>query len=142
MAVDNPNPVVHAVQKSERKPSTPARPASSSAEDEDTREPFCAGELFDLIRDIIDPEHPYTLEQLKVVRSTHAPTLTRPRSKASRSLAVAAVFLRVWGGLVLAEDIAKEPACGPFTDPTPEARPNCTGRFRSCRAAGGGSTTR
>jgi hypothetical protein len=64
MTVDNPNPVVHAVQ-TDRK--SKPRPVVDD-EDEEAREPFCAGELFDLIRDIIDPEHPYTLEQLKVVR--------------------------------------------------------------------------
>jgi hypothetical protein len=32
------------------------------------RDPFTAGEVFDIIRNIQDPEHPLTLEQLNVVR--------------------------------------------------------------------------
>ena len=74
MTVDNPNPVVHAVQ-TDRK--SKPRPVVTD-EDEGAREPFCAGELFDLIRDIIDPEHPYTLEQLKVVRGYVHPRIHRP----------------------------------------------------------------
>lgn len=36
--------------------------------DDSTRDEFTASELFDLIRNINDPEHPLTLEQLNVVR--------------------------------------------------------------------------
>lgn len=34
---------------------------------EDEREPIDALEVFEHLRDITDPEHPYTLEQLNVV---------------------------------------------------------------------------
>lgn len=37
--------------------------------DDSVPDPIDARELFDLIRDIQDPEHPLTLEQLNVVRS-------------------------------------------------------------------------
>mmetsp|Transcript_1563 Transcript_1563/g.2395 ORF Transcript_1563/g.2395 Transcript_1563/m.2395 type:complete len:161 (+) Transcript_1563:3435-3917(+) len=56
----NENPTVYAVQRASR---------SYSVEDildEDSCEPFDAEEVFDLIRDIQDPEHPLTLEQLNV----------------------------------------------------------------------------
>lgn len=33
----------------------------------DGREPIDAAEIFEHIRDIVDPEHPYSLEQLNVV---------------------------------------------------------------------------
>ncbi|KAH7729220.1 Protein F45G2.10 [Aphelenchoides avenae] len=36
--------------------------------DEDVADPVDAREVFDYIRDINDPEHPYTLEQLNVVQ--------------------------------------------------------------------------
>lgn len=35
--------------------------------DPDTRDPFDSREVFDLIRNINDPEHPLTLEELSVV---------------------------------------------------------------------------
>lgn len=35
-------------------------------EEEETRDAFTAEEVFDLIRNLNDPEHPLTLEQLKV----------------------------------------------------------------------------
>jgi hypothetical protein len=37
--------------------------------DESEREPIDAVEIFDHIRDIADPEHPYSLEQLNVVET-------------------------------------------------------------------------
>ena len=36
--------------------------------DESVEDPIDSWEIFDLIRDINDPEHPYTLEQLNVVQ--------------------------------------------------------------------------
>lgn len=36
--------------------------------DDDHEDPFDAREIFDLIKDIKDPEHPLTLEELNVVR--------------------------------------------------------------------------
>lgn len=36
--------------------------------DESVEDPIDSGEIFDYIRDINDPEHPYTLEQLNVVQ--------------------------------------------------------------------------
>lgn len=38
---------------------------------EEEREPIDAGEVYDYIKDIKDPEYPYTLEQLDVVREEH-----------------------------------------------------------------------
>ena len=35
--------------------------------DDDVSDPFDTREIFDLLRDINDPEHPLTLEQLNVV---------------------------------------------------------------------------
>ena len=35
--------------------------------DDDTIDPFTSEEIFDLVRDIQDPEHPLTLEQLNVL---------------------------------------------------------------------------
>ncbi|KAF8073216.1 AE7 [Scenedesmus sp. PABB004] len=59
-ALINPNPVVH-----ERKARRARAPPAAAAPD--GREPIDAGEVYDHIRDIVDPEHPYTLEQLQVV---------------------------------------------------------------------------
>ena len=55
----NAEPVVHArrVLRRER-----ARPLE---EDDETREPFDALEVFGHLREICDPEHPHTLEQAR-----------------------------------------------------------------------------
>eukprot|EP00887_Chlorella_sp_A99_P006928 scaffold2.g6928.t1 len=62
-ALINPSPVVYAV---ERKPSRKAQ-GRREEDGEDIREPIDALEVFEHIRDIVDPEHPYSLEQLHVV---------------------------------------------------------------------------
>ncbi|GIL65309.1 hypothetical protein Vafri_19117 [Volvox africanus] len=59
----NPNPIVHE-RKSTVRIKSGQRTEASAAEG---REPIDALEIFDHIRDINDPEHPYTLEQLNVV---------------------------------------------------------------------------
>lgn len=59
----NPNPVVHERRTTARSKN---RDATCPAFD-DEREPIDALEIFEHIRDINDPEHPYTLEQLNVV---------------------------------------------------------------------------
>ncbi|KAJ7516014.1 hypothetical protein O6H91_22G038700 [Diphasiastrum complanatum] len=56
----NANPVVH-----ERKARSVRQP--TSAHDDLAVEPIDSLEVFDHVRDIKDPEHPYTLEQLNVV---------------------------------------------------------------------------
>mmetsp|Transcript_4879 Transcript_4879/g.6614 ORF Transcript_4879/g.6614 Transcript_4879/m.6614 type:complete len:164 (+) Transcript_4879:104-595(+) len=60
----NPNPVVHDVTSTLRK----RERIVLDPENEFEREDFDAAELYDHVRDIIDPEHPYTLEQLHVVK--------------------------------------------------------------------------
>lgn len=45
----------------------PSRIVTKSDLDPACRDPFDAREIFDLIRDINDPEHPLTLEELNVV---------------------------------------------------------------------------
>eukprot|EP00879_Flechtneria_rotunda_P007017 GHRR01007366.1.p1 GENE.GHRR01007366.1~~GHRR01007366.1.p1 ORF type:complete len:161 (+),score=43.57 GHRR01007366.1:223-705(+) len=57
-ALINPNPVIH-----ERRIRRQRKIAAST----DGREPIDPSEVFEHIRDITDPEHPYTLEQLNVV---------------------------------------------------------------------------
>uniref|UniRef100_A0ACD5UU24 Uncharacterized protein n=2 Tax=Avena sativa TaxID=4498 RepID=A0ACD5UU24_AVESA len=60
MGLINANPVVH--EKKERR--TREAPGNT---DENAVEPIDQLEIFDHIRDIKDPEHPYSLEELKVV---------------------------------------------------------------------------
>jgi len=58
---DNINPQIHqSVTPRIRNP-------NPSELDNNIRDPFDAREIFDLIRDINDPEHPLTLEDLRVV---------------------------------------------------------------------------
>ncbi|CAO2819686.1 unnamed protein product [Amaranthus hypochondriacus] len=57
----NENPIVY--EKKERQ----SRQPSSSVGDEYTVDQIDELEIFDYIRDIKDPEHPYSLEELKVV---------------------------------------------------------------------------
>ncbi|XP_050226148.1 protein AE7 [Mercurialis annua] len=59
----NPNPVVY--QKSESR--VRSTRSDSAAVDEYAVEPIDQLEIFDHIRDIKDPEHPYSLEELKVI---------------------------------------------------------------------------
>lgn len=48
---------------------TPLQPRVTTIDenDPDVSDPFDSREVFDLVRDINDPEHPLTLEQLNVV---------------------------------------------------------------------------
>jgi len=58
--LENPNPIVHQIATIERK--------QGIFDDEDAREDIDNLEIFDLIRNINDPEHPLTLEQLNVTQ--------------------------------------------------------------------------
>ncbi|KAK9765207.1 MIP18 protein galla-2 [Basidiobolus ranarum] len=61
----NANPVIHA-------PKTKVeRVFRLEEEDESTQDPFDEQEIFELIKNINDPEHPLTLEQLNVVQQDH-----------------------------------------------------------------------
>eukprot|EP01023_Acetabularia_acetabulum_P020166 TRINITY_DN203_c0_g2_i1.p2 TRINITY_DN203_c0_g2~~TRINITY_DN203_c0_g2_i1.p2 ORF type:complete len:163 (+),score=20.32 TRINITY_DN203_c0_g2_i1:142-630(+) len=60
----NPNPVVHARRVTNKRLRVQLQ---ENADDENSREPIDTLEVFEHIRDITDPEHPYTLEQLNVV---------------------------------------------------------------------------
>jgi len=57
--IDNVNPKTYEVSKDREKGDTDY--------DDSVTDPVDAREIFDLIRDINDPEHPLTLEQLNVV---------------------------------------------------------------------------
>ena len=58
---DNLNPVIH------EKTTPRFRIKTEDELDNNVRDPFDQREIFDLIRDINDPEHPLTLEDLHVV---------------------------------------------------------------------------
>jgi len=60
MELINPNPIVYAVKELKRETPLPLG--------DDDIEHFDAFEIFELIRRINDPEHPLTLEQLKVAQ--------------------------------------------------------------------------
>ncbi|CAJ0598121.1 unnamed protein product [Cylicocyclus nassatus] len=59
--LENANPQIFTVKSRERA-------NTSDLMDESVEDPIDALEVFELIRDINDPEHPYTLEQLNVVQ--------------------------------------------------------------------------
>ncbi|TKR67897.1 hypothetical protein L596_023974 [Steinernema carpocapsae] len=61
MVLENASPIVYSVVRRERK-------ISPEDYDENIVDPIDALEVFDHIRDINDPEHPLTLEQLNVVQ--------------------------------------------------------------------------
>lgn len=61
----NENPTIYRREKVAQKYESPADI------DEHTRDEFDSQEVFELIRDIQDPEHPLTLEQLNVVQSSN-----------------------------------------------------------------------
>jgi hypothetical protein len=58
---DNAAPTIFAVK-------TRSRELTAKDFDESIEDPIDSLEVFDYIRDINDPEHPYTLEQLNVVQ--------------------------------------------------------------------------
>jgi hypothetical protein len=58
--LENANPRLHVI--------TDKRPFSPSDADDNVTDDFDEREIFDLIRNINDPEHPLTLEQLDVVK--------------------------------------------------------------------------
>ena len=70
--LENANPTLHTVLGS--------RDASDADWDDSITDPFDVREIFDLIRDINDPEHPLTLEQLNVVTEEQI-TVDDSRSK-------------------------------------------------------------
>ncbi|BAT99672.1 hypothetical protein VIGAN_10117000 [Vigna angularis var. angularis] len=57
----NANPIIY--EKKERR----TRTSLTALQDEYAAEPIDQQEIFDHIRDIKDPEHPYSLEELKVI---------------------------------------------------------------------------
>ena len=59
----NPAPVVHRKRASTRS-SALQKSRQDAEEDENVRDPFDAEEVFEHIKDINDPEHPYSLEQV------------------------------------------------------------------------------
>merc|ERR1712167_22119 len=61
----NPNPTVYEVYTGRKEV------ASAADDDDETRDPIDAAEVFDMVRDITDPEHPMSLEQLKVVSADY-----------------------------------------------------------------------
>lgn len=67
----NPNPVIHARRHTRRRGAAGDPPACGAAGAPSGREPIDALEVFEHLRDITDPEHPYTLEQLNVLDEDH-----------------------------------------------------------------------
>lgn len=67
----NPNPVVHARRRTARRRvrvgSGEGAISSGDGNVSSPREPIDSLEVFEHLRDITDPEHPYSLEQLGVV---------------------------------------------------------------------------
>ncbi|KAL5290318.1 FAM96B family protein [Megaselia abdita] len=62
MEVENINPSVYSKAKQ--------RAHTAADDDENLTDPFDTREIFDLIKNINDPEHPLTLEQLHVVQES------------------------------------------------------------------------
>jgi len=82
----NPNPVIYTTS-SHAQLTAP----SASLTDVEASDPFSTNEIFDLVRDINDPEHPVTLEQLHVVRPEHIYFVQDSRVTSSFSLKSAVV---------------------------------------------------
>src|SRR3989338_3431257 len=61
----NPNPQIHQTSAKRRERTEEEK---RREEEEETRDEIDALEVFDLLKDINDPEHPLTLEQLNVVQ--------------------------------------------------------------------------
>lgn len=63
--LENENPTVRII---DRRQKAFERPLGAADIDDSITDPLTAAEIFDMIRDINDPEHPLTLEQLSVVQ--------------------------------------------------------------------------
>ena len=74
----NPSPVVHRRRASRRAP-------AAEAEDSEERQSFDSAEVFSHLRDISDPEHPYTLEQARRGAGTSCRPLTPAPATAERA---------------------------------------------------------
>jgi metal-sulfur cluster biosynthetic enzyme len=68
VALINPSPVVYKPTAAAAATTTTAAAAAASSSSSSSPCAFEAYELFDQIRSIRDPEHPYSLEQLKVLQ--------------------------------------------------------------------------
>jgi len=73
------------------------REIAASAYDENVEEPIDAAEIFDYIRDINDPEHPYSLEQLNVVQEK----LIGVERRSEKVTSVAWRTLLIWQRIIL-----------------------------------------
>jgi len=67
----NPSPVVHRKRATAGSRGVRATTQRAAEGDEGARDAFDAEEIFEHIKDINDPEHPYSLEQLDVVSVNH-----------------------------------------------------------------------
>lgn len=65
---ENPNPTIHNVPQTLPSDFSPSR---SDIWDDEISDPYTPSEIYNLIRNINDPEHPLSLEQLNVVRLDH-----------------------------------------------------------------------
>ena len=61
---ENPNPIIHSVSQA---PSSDLSLSRDNIWDDSTPDPYTPSEIYNLIRNINDPEHPLSLEQLNVV---------------------------------------------------------------------------
>jgi hypothetical protein len=71
----NPNPIIHARRHTQRRRGAGAPAAQQQQQHaqqrQRQRDPIDSLEIFEHLRDITDPEHPYTLEQLNVLEEAH-----------------------------------------------------------------------
>uniref|UniRef100_A0A0G4HHQ3 MIP18 family-like domain-containing protein n=1 Tax=Chromera velia CCMP2878 TaxID=1169474 RepID=A0A0G4HHQ3_9ALVE len=72
--LDNPNPVVYSSETgnhAEKEEHNVVSLADLVTDDEGSEpDEFDASEVFEILRNLADPEHPYTLEQLKVIEKS------------------------------------------------------------------------
>ena len=71
LPIQNANPTVYTSKQATAVTLDPLDLVDASCLDEGIFEPIDSGEVFDHIRNLIDPEHPLTLEQLNVVNVEH-----------------------------------------------------------------------
>lgn len=67
----NPTPVVHAGQRLQQRIVDWSKASQYSHRSSEDLDKIDANEVFEHIKDISDPEHPFSLEQLRVVNAKH-----------------------------------------------------------------------
>lgn len=95
---ENPNPTIHSVSQTHCSDFSLSK---NDIWDDSVPDPYTPSEIYNLIRNINDPEHPLSLEQLNVVRVDHITVetpeyLNRPPNESTKSSHTPQILIKVF----------------------------------------------